>query len=185
MQTSTILKFNAIYKQHNSAISRYVNMKIKDKMVAEELISDIFVKISINMEKYDEQKATFRTWIFNIAKNTLIDHLRKKTLVTESYDVPLFNNQSDNVHDYMPIATSDLDPLELLINNINIDKLYVAISKLNKKQRELITMYAIGGNSYKDIAEKLDMPLGTIKARIHTARLNLKEILGLNRLMVA
>ncbi len=187
MKTTTeTLNINVIYKSYFGLISRYVHQKISDKMNAEELVSDVFIKVNTSLHRYDGNKAKFSTWIFTIAKNVLIDHFRKKSLNVVSIDVPAFDDgNGDSVLEHIPVPTLDMNPLETLIDNIEMDKIHSAIAELPENLRELITLYALKGKSYTEMSKYLDIPLGTMKARLHTARVVLRQILTSRAMAVA
>ena len=73
--------FGRLYEQYLSRIFQYVSYRIEDRTTAEDLTSDIFNKALTNFTKYDSGKATFSTWIFSIARNTLIDYYRRRSRV--------------------------------------------------------------------------------------------------------
>lgn len=177
------LEINAIYKAFKPAITKYVNLKIRDKMIAEELINDVFVKVHVHLKSYDSQKSQLNTWIFNVAKNVLIDHFRKKSLDTTSLEVAKDYESEDSMTEILPIPTPDRDPLQAMISDETMYNVQTAIQSLNEMQREILTMYAIENLSYEEIAAMLDMPMGTVKGTIFNARTRLKEMLG-NRIPV-
>jgi len=178
-----ILEINAIYKAFKPAITKYVNLKIRDKMIAEELINDVFVKVHTSLRTYDSKKAQFNTWIFNIAKNVLIDHFRKKSLETTSLEVSKQDDSEDTMSETLPVATPDRNPLESMISDETMYNVQTAMGHLNETQREMLTMYALDNLTYEEIAAMLNMPMGTVKGTIFNARTRLKEILG-NRIPV-
>ena len=76
---STAESFGHLYEEYISKIFQYVNYRVGDRTIAEDLTSDIFNKALTNFTKYDSGKAAFSTWIFSIARNTIIDYYRKRS----------------------------------------------------------------------------------------------------------
>lgn len=182
--STTVLEFNSIYKTFKPAITKYVNLKIRDVMIAEELINDVFVKVHTSLRTYDETKAKFNTWIFNIAKNVLIDHFRKKSLETTSLEVSK-QDESEDITETLPVPTQDRNPLETMISDETMHNVQTAMSHLNETQREMLTMYAVDNLTYEEISAMLNMPMGTVKGTIFNARTRLKEVLGNRRPVLA
>ena len=76
---STAESFGRLYEQYLPRIFRYVSYRVGDTIAAEDLTSDIFNKALTGFAKYDAGKAAFSTWIFSIARNTLIDYYRGRS----------------------------------------------------------------------------------------------------------
>lgn len=173
--------FSKLYKQYKTKVSRYIASKVRNKEVAEELTQDVFVKITTNLHNFDEKKSAFTTWVYNVAKNILIDYFRKAKPQMVSIETPDMNydtNSSSNVmFDPVPLEDNGRNPLEEMIEKESALNLQNAINHLPKAEKKLITMYAIKSKTYEEIAEQLDMPMGTVKGTIHRARLNLKQSL--------
>lgn len=182
MTTSTgSLSFNQIYKEYFALVRKYITMRIKNSEIAEELIEDVFIKVSQNLHTYNVQKGQFNTWLCNIAKNILIDHYRKKVLDTTPLEVrsdKYRSNEDDDRCHILPIPTKDRSPLEAMISNETVYNVQEAMAQLTDLQRELLTMYAIDDKSYEEIAAEMGMPMGTVKGTLFNARTRLKEILG-------
>ena len=70
--------FGSLYEQYLPRVFQYVNYRVGDVTAAEDITSDIFNKALTNFVKYDSGKATFSTWIFSIARNTIIDYYRRR-----------------------------------------------------------------------------------------------------------
>jgi RNA polymerase sigma factor (sigma-70 family) len=175
------LQFNKVYRENKNTVSRYISNKIRNKEIAEELVEDVFIKVSQHLERFDGSISALSTWIYNIAKNTLIDHFRK-TLNAEG--LPKYNTISIDINEgeetskgHVEIAASDSSPLQQMITNETTSRVKDAIKGLTKLEKKLITLYAIKSKTYEEIAEELDMPMGTVKGTIHRARLSLKETL--------
>ncbi len=71
--------FGSLYEQYLPKVFQYVNYRVGDRTITEDLTSDIFHKALTSFTKYEPEKAAFSTWIFSIARNTLIDYYRRKS----------------------------------------------------------------------------------------------------------
>lgn len=116
------------------------------------------------MHLYDAAKGRFYTWMINIARNTAIDYLKSR-----SFQNDLKNQQlSDFV--YQSAAVSAAQPSDF----IGFSKI---LESLDSEEQELIQLAYFQGYTHSEIAERLNMPLGTVKTKIRTALLKLREVL--------
>jgi len=140
---------------------------------AEDLSQEVFVKVWRNLKKFD-QKKSFKTWIFQIAKNTAIDFLRQKknipfsALETEEGENPLANNLIDE--NPLPPEILDQKNLAQILTN--------AIDKLSEKYCQVLHLRYNNQFTFQEIAETLNEPIDTVKSRHRRALLALKEILN-------
>jgi RNA polymerase sigma-70 factor (ECF subfamily) len=139
---------------------------------AEDLTIEAFGKAFKNIAQYTPNYA-FSTWLFKIATNNCIDFIRKKKLNNISLD------QSTHHEDSVPmtIPTDTLDPEEDLINQQKVLMLRSIVSKLKPRYRKLIELRYFHEYSYDEISEKLELPIGTVKAQLFRARELLYNIL--------
>jgi RNA polymerase sigma-70 factor (ECF subfamily) len=140
-------------------------------MIAEELVNDVFMKVYQTINKFDESKASFKTWVYNIATYAAIDHLRKKKLATKSMFDSFENNDGEVIA--IDFEDSQADPLEQMITNESQEEIAEGIRTLPKQQAEMLKQYAVGF-SYEEIAAELGIPLGTVKGAMHLARVKMK-----------
>ncbi len=170
-------QFSNLYKKYYSKISRYVSAKINNKEDAQELVEDVFIKVSQKYQLYNEKESQLSTWIYNIAKNVLIDHFRRPKLNTLSIDVPMdyLDGFDAEYAEHIEVVDKNLDPLESLMQDEKLNAVNESMKKLNSLEKKLITMYAFKGMSYSEIVDKLDIPLGTVKGTIHRARAIIRE----------
>lgn len=175
MTSINMYQYNDFYAKNKRPLFKFIMQMTHDAMVSEELVDDAFMKVYNSMHLFDESKSSFKTWVYNIASNATIDYLRKKKVQTVSmYGVP--DNEEDNVH-VMDFASSDENPLESFITKESRSKVDSALEKLPDTQAAMLK-YVIDGYNYQDIADELEIPLGTVKGSIHTARVRMREIFG-------
>jgi RNA polymerase sigma factor (sigma-70 family) len=171
--TQTNKEFNALYKSFNSKITRYISSKINNREDAQELVEDVFIKITQKIHLFDESKSQLQTWVYNIAKNVLIDHFRKKKLITVTINTTMEDDAE--YAEEIELPDGGMNPLEALIQKDAAAMIMDKFSEFNSLEKKLMTMYAVQGMSYNDIVDELDMPLGTVKATIHRARTFMRE----------
>ena len=134
---------------------------------AEDITQEVFVKVWKNIKKFDQEK-NFKPWLFQIAKNTSIDFLRKKKSIPFSR---FENEQGQN-----PLIDNMVAPPASLIEKLS-DKQTVATAMggLSEKEQKLVNLRNIEGLSFREIAEKLKESINTIKSRYRRALLILKR----------
>ena len=153
-----------------ASVEKTFSLKLQSKEDVEDLSIATFSKAFDKLKSYNDSFA-FSTWINTIATNTLIDFFRKNYQKTISID------EKDDESSTMQIIDNGLDPERNLIQkqkNIHISSL---VHQLKPHYRELIIMRYLDELSYAEIAEKLNMPLGSVKAKLFRARDLLVQIL--------
>ena len=134
---------------------------------ADDLTIVAFSKAFHNLQNYSADFA-FSTWLFRIATNNCIDFIRKKKLQTTSIDQTMPGSDDDST----PITIRDktMTPEEGLIKDQRAIKIREVIQELSPKYRQLIELRYFEELSYEEIAERLDLPLGTVKAQLFRAK---------------
>lgn len=139
---------------------------------AEDLTIEAFGKAFKNIQQYTPNYA-FSTWLFKIATNNCIDFIRKRKATTVSLD----QNDDDPDKASTDIQASILDPEEEMIKEQKQKMLREIVSKLKPRYRKLIELRYFKEFSYEEIAEELELPIGTVKAQLFRARELLFNIL--------
>ena len=140
---------------------------VNNKDDAEDLTLEAFGKAFKNIEQYTPNYA-FSTWLFRIATNNCIDFIRKKRMVTLSLDKSFTSGDGDEMT--MDVRSDSLDPEEHLIRKQKNVLMRSIVEKLKPRYRLLVEMRYFQEMSYEEIAETLDLPLGTVKAQLFRAR---------------
>ena len=148
---------------------------VKDRNDAEDLTLEAFGKAFNKLSSY-EPRFAFSTWLFKIAINNCIDHIRKKRLVTLSIDDTILPDSDASFA--RNIKDSKRNPEEDIIRSQKIDLMRQAVNTLNPKYRTMIEMRYFEELSYNEIAEELNIPLGTVKAQLFRAKEMLHSILS-------
>lgn len=142
---------------------------------AEDLTIEAFGRAFKRLEQYTPNFA-FSTWLFKIASNNAIDFLRnKKKSNSLSLDSKMENDEGQEFS--KNIKSPTLDPEENIIKKQKIDVLRDVVEKLKPRYKELVKMRYYEELSYEEIAAKLDLPVGTVKAQLFRARDFLYNIL--------
>ncbi|MCE2503638.1 MAG: sigma-70 family RNA polymerase sigma factor [Chlorobi bacterium] len=147
---------------------------VRNRLDAEDLTQEAFIKAFASLKSFNFQYA-FSTWLYKIASNNCIDYLRKRRLRTVSYDEPVKTNEGE-MQMQLPDTSSPL-PDAPLTTKERSEILKQAIEDLPEKYRIVIELRHHREMEYQDIAEELDMPLGTVKAHLFRARARLLKAL--------
>jgi len=142
---------------------------------AEDLTIEAFGKAFKKLHQYTPDYA-FSTWLFKIASNNCIDFIRKKKKYTFSIDQN-FDNDETGTELAGKIPAETLDPEEELVKKQKIKLMHEVVEKLKPHYRTLIELRYFKEFSYDEIAQELNLPLGTVKAQLFRAREFLYQIL--------
>lgn len=134
---------------------------------AEDLTIEAFGKAFKAIDTYTPNFA-FSTWLFRIATNNCIDFIRKKRTQTVSMDYLYSDIDGEEVG--INIASENPDPEELIIDRQKKDALREIVAKLKPHYKILIELRYYDEKSYEEIAEQLQIPIGTVKAKLFRAR---------------
>lgn len=145
---------------------------------ADDLTIETFSKAFCQLHLYTPTNA-FSTWLFSIASNNFIDFVRKQRMRTVSLSDMTTSNE-DEVYEY-PMPSNDPNPEEVLMTEQRAEALRHFVSLLKPRYRNLIEMRYFQEMSYEEIANQLQIPLGTVKIRLMRARNLLSEILKGNK----
>ena len=138
-----------------------------DPVEADDLTIEAFGKAFRSLHLYTPTHA-FSTWLFTIASNNCIDHIRKKRLQTVSIN-NMYNNVDEEQNE-IQIASTNPNPEEEFITEQRIKIMREAVQLLKPRYKKLVEMRYFEELSYEEISEKLDLPLGTVKAQLFRAR---------------
>jgi RNA polymerase sigma-70 factor (ECF subfamily) len=139
---------------------------------ADDLTIEAFGKAFASLHLYTPTHA-FSTWLFSIATNNCVDFIRKKRLQTVYLDDIRTGNE---VYEY-PIPSEAHNPEETIIHQQRVQMLREVVSQLKPRYRRLVELRYFEELSYEEIAEQLNLPLGTVKVQLFRARDLLHNIL--------
>ena len=158
--------FARLLSRYKDTIYFMLLKMLNNRSDAEDLTIEAFGKAFKNLHQYSPTYA-FSTWLFKIASNNCIDFLRKRKGITISIE-------SDDEHSEMSevarIKSKDLNPEEKLIRKQKAILLQKVVRRLKPHYQELVELRYFREMSYEEIAEELNLPLGTVKAQLFRAR---------------
>lgn len=163
--------YTLLMEKHRPAIFHIINKIVRNNEVANDLVQETFMKAFAALASY-RSEYRFSTWLYKIAANCSIDHLRKRRLQALSLDRPIETGDGTveiEVADYSYHPERELERKE---RSFSIEE---AIDSLPKNYRDVIVYRHKEDKSYEEIADLLDIPVGTVKARIFRARELLKK----------
>lgn len=157
--------YKQLMDKYQKPLYFHVLKMVRNHEQVEDLVQEAFMKAFNNLNSYNTNYA-FSTWLYRITTNHTIDYLRKKKLKTTSINDPVKTKDGE-----MEIQISDEAETDRNIIRKERKKIiHDAINDLPKKYRRVIEMRHLQELSYQEIAEQLDLPLGTVKAHIFRAR---------------
>lgn len=164
--------FGFLQDKYKARITALIRRMIKDEDDVKDLVQESFIKAYKALPNF-QFGYNFSAWIYRIASNNCIDFLRKKRFKTISIDQPI-NKEEDN---YIDIEDNEMLPDISLISKERKQIINDAIAELPENYRTIINLRHKEELDYKEIAEELDLPLGTVKAHLFRARKTLLEAL--------
>ena len=169
--------FRELIRRYERPVFSLIYRMVRDRETAEDLAQETFIKVLNHVDRY-RPEFKFSSWLFKIANNVAIDHLRKRHVETVSMDgsphAATAAEAEATSFDVDARAESALEEMEARELGTAIE---VAIAKLRPEYRSCIMLRHVEGRSYEEIASMLDLPLGTVKTYIHRARRELREAL--------
>jgi len=166
--------YAVLMERYRNSIFHMMLKMVNNREDADDLTLEAFGKAFNKLHSYAPRYA-FSTWLFKIAINNCIDHIRKKRLKMLSIDDPIEPNSE---HDYSTnIRSTALDPEERFIREQRLTLMRTVLKQLNLKYRLMIELRFFEELSYEEIAKELDIPLGTVKAQLFRAKEILYNIL--------
>lgn len=142
-----------IYQEYSKKVFRFLNGKVNNRYLAEDLCSEVFLKVFNNLDSFDETKASVSTWIYTITRNTLTDYFRKNAQHSQDVD--------DSVLEFMPEKKDQA--LETLAD---------ALETLEPRERDILLLHYYSGLTLGEIAERMKISYSYVKL-LHNKALEL------------
>lgn len=166
--------FDTLIRKHEKRAYQYAFRLTANPEEAGDVVADAFVRVFSAIHNFKGQSA-FTTWLYRILTNCFLD-MRKKERSRPSISLEAAL-QTDDGDLERQVEDDSPTPLEQSERNERERAIESAVSMLPEYQRAMITMYHVESLSYEEIAEALDLPIGTVKSRLNRARLSLRELL--------
>jgi RNA polymerase sigma-70 factor, ECF subfamily len=160
--------FAQLYEAYFDKIYRYIVMRVRNEMEAEDMTQQVFMKMLHSISSYTARGLPFSAWIYRIAHNLVVDHLRQQ------------NKKATVDIEGIPLPDIGEDPQYLIEKHIDIEDMKKAIHKLTQSQQEVISLRFTGELSIAECAAIMGKNEGAIKALQHSAVLALRKALAVN-----
>ncbi len=155
--------FAQLYEEHFDKIYRYVIFKIGNETEAEDMTQQVFLNALQSISSFKWKGIPFSAWLFRIAHNQVVDHLRRKKHTA----VPLDES----------LASNDNNPQSVVEQKLDIEQLILATKQLTEAQREVISLRFAGELPIAQVAKAMGKSQGAIKALQHSAIVALRKTL--------
>lgn len=163
--------YGRLLEKYRRPVYGIVRRMIPNDEEARDIAQEAFIRAFRSLKTFDPERS-FANWIFRIATNLCIDHHRRRKLAT----VPLVRTDKDGEEErQVEVEASGPTPAEEFSDRERSRRLLEMVNALPPLYRAVLLLRHMEGRSYEEIAGILDLPLGTVKARIHRAHRLLKE----------
>jgi RNA polymerase sigma-70 factor (ECF subfamily) len=171
--------FHLLLAQYGQPIYSLIARSLRDPADAADVTQEVFVKVFRNISSFHGE-SSLRTWIYRIALHEASNQRRwwsrhKKQELT--IDAPIGNNEDETFCLADALATTDASPYDAAANSQMRERVACALRTLPKAFREVVVLREIEGFGYEEIAEMLQVNLGTVKSRLTRGRLALRDAL--------
>ncbi|MEM7007875.1 MAG: sigma-70 family RNA polymerase sigma factor [Thermodesulfobacteriota bacterium] len=169
--------FDVLLNRHSAGVLRFImKMTGNNKIQAEDLLQEIFIKVIERKNSYDPNQK-FTTWLYSIARNHCIDHLRTESHRRHrSLDAPLSTEQQTGAVVLELMRSSERGQDDKLYDKEIGQLLDSGLDSLKEEFKEVFVLKEIQGLSLNEISDITQAPLGTVKSRLRYAYQNLRQI---------
>ena len=157
--------FEALYDRHHRAAYGLALRILADTATAEDVVQDAFLTVWRQASTYSESRGTVRAWLLAIVHHRAIDYARKRS----------YREERQQLIDDVILPPDSSDTSEAARKNVEGQKVREAIERLPRDQQDSILLAYFGGLTHDEIAQKLGLPLGTVKGRL---RIGLQKMRG-------
>ena len=170
--------YRELVRRYERPVFSLIFRMVRNRELAEDLSQETFIKVLNALDSY-RPEYKFSSWVFKIANNAAIDHLRRRELDTLSLEGSPHAETPQMVEaTALQIGERGETQLEEVENKELGGEIEQAIAKLRPEYRTCILLRHVEGRAYEEIAEILNLPLGTVKTYIHRARNELRMTLA-------
>jgi RNA polymerase sigma-70 factor (ECF subfamily) len=170
--------YRELIRRYERPVFSLIYRMVRDRELAEDLAQETFIKVLNAIDSY-RPEYKFSSWIFKIANNAAIDQLRRRSLDTLSLDGSPHAESAEAIEaTTLQVGDDRESQLDEVANRELGAMIEEAIGQLRPEYRNCILLRHVEGRPYEEIAEILDLPLGTVKTYIHRARNELRILLA-------
>jgi len=160
------MAYEVLLKRYQRPVYGFIRRQVGDQALAEELFQETFLKVYDRIDSCNRPEA-FKSWTFSIAANLCRNQARRRQVRRGEEPTEQINGH----------ASPEPGPEDAAINAQTRERIEAALDELTETQREVFLLYQYTRLSYDEIAEVLDVPVGTVKSRMNTALTRLRELL--------
>ena len=170
--------YRELLARYERPVFSLVYRMVRNRTVAEDLAQEAFIRTFNALDTYNP-RYKFSSWIFKIANNLTIDHLRKRRVPTVSmHGAPDAVTAEAQARTRFVVKSTGESPEEYVQNRELGSRIEAAIGELREEYRVAVLLRHIEGHTYDEIAHIMDIPLGTVKTYLHRARAELQQRLA-------
>jgi len=161
--------FAQVFDRVSSQVLGVVRRVVRDPAQSEEVGQEVLMEVWRNAARFDPDRGSAVTWILTMAHRRAIDRVRS---AQSASDREARVAHRDHTPDYDVV-------LEQVESNLEQEQVRRCLDSLTDLQRQSLTLAYYGGNTYREVAERLDVPLGTVKTRLRDGLIRLRDCLGM------
>lgn len=166
--------YSLLMSRHQKSVRYQVLRLVKNRDEADDLTLEAFEKAFLHLSSY-APKSAFSTWLIRIAVNNCIDHARKRKITCLSLDASMEETSQNDFSE--TLTTNALNPEEAIIRSQRIQLVRDLMGKLSGVYRQILRLRFYEDLSYEEIAERLDIPIGTVKVNIFRGKKMMFELI--------
>ena len=163
--------FAELVELYKDKIFHLAYRMLNNKQEAEDAVQETFLRVYTNLHRYDENQK-FSTWIFRIGTNLCIDKLRRRKN-TYSLDAEMPDGEGNDYYAMLP-SHEDTPEKQVIVSETQ-EQIHRAIETLPEKYKSVVILRYLHDMSLQEISDVLDMPVTTIKTRVHRGREYLRK----------
>jgi RNA polymerase sigma-70 factor (ECF subfamily) len=175
LQRGDLDALSALLARYQNRLYRYLLRMVHEPAEAEDLFQQTWIRVAEKIRQYDA-KRNFEAWLFTVARNLAIDHLRR--IRPASLDEPIAGAPGESAATRLP--SGERPVLDGIVERERTSRLAQALELLPVVQREVLTLRFEEEMKLEDIAEVIDIPLSTVKTRLRRALERLRQTLETN-----
>ena len=155
--------FKHLYLHYKNTMLAVILTIVNDVETANDILQEVFITAWKNIDKYEESKGRLFTWLHTLARNTSINTLRSKNFKVKY--------KNENLEDYV----YNIEHKDPLLQNINTIGLRKQVHLLREEYKAVLELSYFNGYTQEEIAQSLEIPIGTVKTRLRNALIELRK----------
>ncbi len=159
--------FGLLYDEYVDQIFRYVYYKVGNFAESQDLTGQTFLKAFENIDSYEMRDVAFSSWLYRIAHNLVVDYFRKES-----------KRESVTLEEQPPVPSNRGNPVDMVMAEMDSERLYRAMHKLTHNQREVLVLKFIDSLSNNQVSEIMGISVGAVKSTQKRGLLSLNRILS-------